>query len=101
MNKQKVEDSFYGYLFAHFIGEKEDGEQIYFALSRDGFHWTDLNNERPVLYSTVGECGVRDPYLFRSKDGERFYMLATDLSIYHRGGWSNAEAIIALLVMGK
>ncbi len=24
------------YLFAHFIGEQKDGEQIYFSVSRDG-----------------------------------------------------------------
>ena len=35
-----------GYLFVHFIGEGQDGEQIYFSLSRDGFHWQD-----PVSYT--------------------------------------------------
>ncbi|MNM09810.1 Glycosyl hydrolases family 43 [compost metagenome] len=88
------DDSLYGYVFAHFIGEQEDGEQIYFALSRDGLHWTDLNNQKPVLISTVGERGVRDPFLIRSADGSLFYLLATDLSIYHRGGWSNAQATV-------
>ncbi|MBB3113122.1 sucrose-6-phosphate hydrolase SacC (GH32 family) [Paenibacillus phyllosphaerae] len=82
-------DTLFGYLFIHFIGEQEDGEQIYFALSQDGLHWHDLNNQQPVLRSNVGERGVRDPYLLRSADGSRFYLLATDLSIYHRGGdWS-------------
>ncbi|UOQ50436.1 glycoside hydrolase family 43 protein [Gracilibacillus caseinilyticus] len=85
---------FYGYLFAHFIGEEKNGEQIYFALSKDGLHWQDLNNKQPILYSTVGERGVRDPYLIRSNDGKTFYLLATDLSIYHRGGWKNAQATI-------
>jgi len=90
----KVDEYLYGYLFAHFIGEQEDGEQIYFALSQDGLHWHDLNNKQPVLYSTVGERGVRDPYLLRSADGSLFYMLATDLSIYHRGGWKDSQATI-------
>lgn len=85
-------DELYGYLFVHFIGEQEDGEQIYMALSRDGHHWRDLNARLPVLRSTVGERGVRDPYLLRSEDGTRFYLLATDLCIYGRGGWGNAHA---------
>ena len=49
-----------GYLFSHFIGEEKDGEQIYFAVSRDGLHWKDLNAGMPVLYSHIGTCGVRD-----------------------------------------
>jgi hypothetical protein len=94
MNHSWKSESLYGYLFVRFVGEQEDGEQIYYALSRDGMHWQDLLPERPVLRSTVGERGVRDPYLLRSADGSRFYLLATDLSIYHRGGWANAEATI-------
>lgn len=85
-------DALYGYLFVHFIGEQENGEQIYFSLSRDGMHWQDLNNKQPILLSTVGEQGIRDPYLLRSADGGRFYIVATDLCIHRRGGWGNAEA---------
>jgi hypothetical protein len=91
---QNIENELYGYLFVHFIGEQEDGEQIYLALSRDGFFWQDLNCRQPALLSTVGERGVRDPYLLRSADGSRFYLLATDLSIRHRGGWSNSQATV-------
>lgn len=92
MENRHLEDFLYGYLFVYFIGEKgEDGEQIYFALSEDGMHWQDLNGKQPVLRSNVGERGVRDPYLLRSKHG-RFYLLATDLSIHHRGGWANSGA---------
>ncbi len=82
------DEDFAGYLFAHFIGEEnEDGEQIYFSLSTDGLHFHDMNDLKPVLKSKVGECGVRDPYICRSKEGDRFFLIATDLSIYHRGGW--------------
>lgn len=88
-----VEEELYGYVFAHFTGEQDHkGEQIYFALSRDGLHWRDLNAEQPILISTVGEQGVRDPYLLRSAEGNRFYLLATDLSIHGRGGWTATEA---------
>lgn len=91
--KPITEEDYAGYLFGHFIGEEgEDGEQIYFAVSEDGLHFTDRNNHKPVLTSTVGEKGVRDPYLCRSAEGDRFFLIATDLSIYHRGGWfKNAQ----------
>ena len=44
-----------GYLFAHFIREQKDGEQVYFSLSKDGLHWKDLYGGKPVLISKVGE----------------------------------------------
>ncbi|WP_049788733.1 hypothetical protein [Paenibacillus sp. Y412MC10] len=94
MNHRELTNSLYGYLFVHFIGDHEDGEQIYFALSEDGMHWQDLNQKQPVLRSTVGERGARDPYLLRSGDGSCFYLLATDLSIYHHGGWEHAQATV-------
>lgn len=85
------EEEYAGYLFGHFIGEQTgDEEQIYFALSEDGLHFKDMNNGKPVLVSTVGEKGARDPYLYRSHEG-KFYAIATDLSIYNRGGWKKNE----------
>lgn len=90
--KDITEEDYAGYLFAHFIGEQtEMQEQIYFALSENGLHFKDLHHRLPVLYSTVGEKGVRDPYLCRSKEGDRFFLIATDLSIYNRGGWKKNE----------
>ena len=53
------------YLFTHFIGEQPQGEQIYFSLSKDGLHWKDLHDGKPVICSEVGECGLRDPFLIR------------------------------------
>lgn len=85
-----------GYLFAHFIGEQKDGEQIYFSLSRDGLHWQDLNDGKPVLRSEVGERGARDPFLIRSpwrgEDGKaKYYLIATDLRIEAGKGWQAAQ----------
>ena len=54
------------YLFAHFTGESPRGEQIYFPVSEDGLRWTDLNGSDPVLVSTLGDKGVRDPSIIRS-----------------------------------
>lgn len=39
-----------------------------------------------------GDGGVRDPFLIRSPEGDRFYLIATDLSIYYRGGWGPSRA---------
>lgn len=87
-----TEEDYAGYLFGHFIGEENElSEQIYFAISEDGLHFKDMNNAKPVLISEIGECGVRDPYLYRSKEGDRFFLIATDLSIFHRGGWFKNE----------
>lgn len=70
-----------GYLFVTFRGQQGPmDEQIYFALSKDGRNWTALNDSKPVLVSLLGEKGVRDPYLLRSHDNKKFYLIATDLS---------------------
>ena len=69
------------YLFAHFIGEQKDGEQVYFSVSRDGLHWKDLNNGNPVLYSKIGEAGARDPFLVKDEKNNKYYLIATDLRI--------------------
>lgn len=86
------EDDYTDYLFAYFAGEGySDGEQIYFASSQDGLNWDDLNNNEPVLTSTLGEEGVRDPFIIRSPEGDKFYLIATDLKIYGNGDWNAAQ----------
>lgn len=84
-------DPYASYLMAHFTGESASGEQIYFATSTDGLRWTDLNGSQPVLVSTIGERGVRDPALIRSPAGDRFWLLATDLRIASGKGWDVAQ----------
>lgn len=80
-----------GYLFVHFIGEEKDGEQIYFSLSKDGLHWHDLNCGKPVLYSGIGTCGVRDPFPVRNPLDGKIYLIATDLRIEAGEGWEAAQ----------
>ncbi len=74
-----------GYLFVHFVGTESNAnqEQIYFSVSQDGSTWKTLNGGAPVLTSSVGERGVRDPFIQRGVDG-KYYIIATDLSIYNR-----------------
>ncbi len=79
------------YLFVHFTGTEGSAsdEQIYFSVSQDGENWELLNDNAPILTSTLGEKGVRDPHIVRSPEGDKFYLIATDLSIYGRRGDSN------------
>lgn len=87
-NNERVYD---GYLFVHFVGESEIGEQIYFSVSKDGLHWNDLNQSQPVLLSTVGELGVRDPFIIRSEEENKYYIIGTDLRIANKKGWQVAQ----------
>jgi len=69
------------YLFVHFKEKRTpDGEQVYFALSRDGFIWETVNGGNPVLYSTKGDEGVRDHTIVRTHEG-KFFIISTDLSL--------------------
>lgn len=86
-----AEEPYTAYLFVHFTGESANGEQTYFSVSKDGLHWTDLNNSNPVLVSDVGEKGVRDQSIIRSVDGSKYWILATDLRIASGKGWSAAQ----------
>ena len=78
---EKEEKRMAGYLFVHFTGEDRDGEQVYFSVSRDGLHWRDLNQGKPVLCSKIGMRGVRDPFPVRDPESGRIYLIATDMRI--------------------
>ncbi|MFF5187731.1 family 43 glycosylhydrolase [Streptomyces sp. NPDC000345] len=83
-----------GYMFSYFTGEgTANGEQLYAALSKgdDPLHWRELNDGEPVLTSTLGEQGLRDPFIIRSPEGDKFYQIATDLRIYGNGDWDAAQ----------
>lgn len=68
------------YLMVYF---KDDSHSLYFALSREGYTFTDVNKGYPVIMgdSIATQRGVRDPYIMRGKDGY-FYMAMTDLHIF-------------------
>lgn len=78
-------EEYVGYLYAHFnehAGTTYDGiQQIFFGISKNGVDWTALNNNQFIAESTVGDYGVRDPYIIRSAEGDKFYLIATDLDI--------------------
>lgn len=51
---------------------------LHLAVSRDGLNWTPLNQNNPVVTPTSGDLGLRDPFVYRKRDGA-FVVLATDL----------------------
>ncbi|MFB3978672.1 alpha-L-arabinofuranosidase C-terminal domain-containing protein [Microbacterium proteolyticum] len=86
------------YFFPFFTGESTTtDEEISFATSRgnDPRSWLTLNDGKPVLTSDQGEEGIRDPFVLRSPDGDRFYMLSTDLNMFDRynGDFGRAQEV--------
>lgn len=81
-----------GYAFAYFTGSTKEGENIFFAASagNNALQWTELNDGQPVLTSTYGTTGLRDPFIMRSVEGDTFWLLATDLSIGSGTSWSDS-----------
>ncbi|MGC5167531.1 family 43 glycosylhydrolase [Luteimicrobium sp. DT211] len=80
------------YMYAYFTGDSLAGEKIYFAASQgnDALKWTELNGGKPELTSTLGTKGLRDPFIIRSRDGDTFYLIATDLSIGSGTSWGDS-----------
>jgi hypothetical protein len=98
-----------GYLMVYF---KDQTHSAYFAVSRDGTTFTDVNGGNPVFDgATLAEQkGVRDPHLARGPDGA-FYLAMTDLHIFGKRagfretdwqrpieehGWGNNRALVLM-----
>lgn len=102
VREMPAEEEYTGYAFTYFTGEGySNGEQIYFALSdgNDPLHWNELNDGNPVFTSELGEKGVRDPFIIRSPEGDKFYLIATDLKIHGNGDWTAAQTSGSLFIM--
>lgn len=88
------ERTYTGYAFSYFTGEgTANGEQIRMALSRGNgpLRWRELNGGAPVLSSGLGAKGLRDPFIIRSPEGDKFYQIATDLRMYGNGYWDQVR----------
>ncbi|KAJ6540283.1 glycosyl hydrolase [Mycena capillaripes] len=82
------------YGFVYFKGEGlSNGEEIYFAVSKTNspVSWNIVNGGRPVLTSTLGTKGLRDPFIIRAPTGGKFYVIATDLKIFGGTTWDAAS----------
>ncbi|SHK84756.1 glycoside hydrolase family 43 protein [Fibrobacter sp. UWH4] len=81
------------YLFAYF--PSNDNENIYYALSNDGYSFTAMNNgKRVVAADTVSiKKGLRDPHVLRAPDGW-FYMVNTDMKSAE--GWASNRGMVLM-----
>lgn len=89
----------------------DDDHSLHFALSEDGYSFTALNDNKPVISgdSIAEQRGIRDPHIYRGPD-DTFYMALTDLHIYaqrdglrdsrwERGdeyGWGNNRGLVLM-----
>lgn len=95
------------YLLSYF---KDETHSLHFAVSMDGYSFTDVNDGAPVLLGRdiAEQKGIRDPHIARGPDGA-FYLAMTDLHIYaqreglrdtewqrdgKRYGWGNNRALV-------
>ena len=98
-----------GYLLVYF---KDQTQSAYFAISTDGYTFTDINGGQPVMNGAelAEQKGVRDPHITRGPDGA-FYLAMTDLHIFgkragyrdteferpaEKYGWGNNRAIVLM-----
>ncbi len=79
------------YLFVYFVGNKPEQERLHFAVSSDGYHFTPLNNNQPVITQTKGKKCVRDPYAFKGQDN-CYYIIGTDMMCEE--GWESNHALV-------
>ncbi|MCV9930285.1 family 43 glycosylhydrolase [Flavobacterium sp. LS1R49] len=84
------------YLFVYFTGNNVEEEAVRYAISADGYHYYNLNNNKPVIESkTISSSGgVRDPHILRGDDGKTFYMVLTDMT--SSKGWDSNRAMVLL-----
>lgn len=109
-NRVPAEKDMKAYLMVYF---KDDTHGLYFALSKDGYRFTDVNGGKPVIAGdTIAEQkGIRDPYIYRNPKDGLFYLALTDLHIYAQKagyritewerdgkayGWGNNRGIVLM-----
>lgn len=78
-------------LFCYFTGNEPENESVHFAVSKDGYNFTALNKNEPVIIQTLGKKCMRDPYLFRDEKGV-FHIIATDMRSFD--GWCSNNSMV-------
>ncbi len=94
------------------VYHKDQDHGVHMAVSRDGYTWTALNNDKPVISGdTIAvQHGIRDPHIMRGPDGA-FYLSMTDLHVFgqrdgkrttewerdkKRYGWGNNRGLVLM-----
>lgn len=79
------------YLFCYFTGNQPEEEAVHFAVSADGYNFTALADNRPIIRQMLGKKCCRDPYIFRDVKG-LFHIIATDMR--SNDGWANNNSMV-------
>lgn len=79
------------YLFCYFVGNHPHEERVHFAISKDGYNFTAVNENKPIIIQTKGKKCCRDPFIFRDNDGV-FHIIATDMK--SEEGWANNNSMV-------
>jgi hypothetical protein len=75
------------------------------SLGNDPLYYRELNAGEPVLTSSLGTRGLRDPFVIRSPEGDSFHLIATDLRTSGDTGdtvqltWDRAERVGSKSIM--
>ena len=65
------------FLMAYFVGDSVEENRMHLCWSLDGLKWTALNNDKPVVTSSMSTKAIRDPAILRKEDGT-FVLMYTD-----------------------
>lgn len=70
-----------GYVMVY---HKDADHGLHMAYSWDGYTWTALNDDRPIMAGdTIAvQKGIRDPYIFRNPKDGAFLVAMTDLHVF-------------------
>lgn len=72
---------FVGYLVTTFNDQQPGVLQLLSKGASDAYNFRSLNGGKPVVTSSFGTHGTRDPFVLAGADRSNFWMLATDLDI--------------------
>ncbi len=89
VRSQNVQKGTYGYLYCHM---SDRGEWTAYALSRDGYHYEDINKGKPIFEAKEHariEGGTRDAYICRASGGKGYLMVTTDMCVAKSHKWDN------------
>ena len=79
------------YLFCYFVGNRPHEERVHFAVSNDGYNFTAVNENKPIIIQTKGKKCCRDPFIFRDEENI-FHIIATDMR--SEDGWSSNNSMV-------
>jgi len=81
------------YVLCYFRGEYDgmlEQQSVHLAISSNGYDFTPLNDNEPMIEQTLGKKNCRDPFLFKAND--KYYILATDMD--SKEGWLSNHSLV-------